>query len=42
MLTMYAGACITGAEIDRRATALVAAADRVTAESGGRKPNSSH
>ncbi|MFF3227531.1 helix-turn-helix domain-containing protein [Nocardia suismassiliense] len=38
VLTMYVGASITGAEIDRRGTALVAAADAVTAASGGRKP----
>ncbi|MEV4235702.1 helix-turn-helix domain-containing protein [Nocardia sp. NPDC049737] len=42
VLTMYVGASITGAEIDRRGTALVAAADRVTAESGGHKPDSNH
>ncbi|MFD6156070.1 helix-turn-helix domain-containing protein [Nocardia sp. NPDC060256] len=38
VLTMYVGASITGAEIDRRGTALVAAADAVTAASGGRRP----
>ncbi|WP_107656291.1 helix-turn-helix domain-containing protein [Nocardia suismassiliense] len=38
VLTMYVGASITGAEIDRRGTALAAAADAVTAASGGRKP----
>lgn len=38
VLTMYVGASITGAEIARRGAALVAAADRVTADSGGRKP----
>ncbi|MFD2418281.1 helix-turn-helix domain-containing protein [Amycolatopsis pigmentata] len=38
VMTMYVGAAITGAEIARRGTALVAAADAVTAESGGRKP----
>ncbi|WP_067862680.1 helix-turn-helix domain-containing protein [Nocardia shimofusensis] len=38
VLTMYVGASITGAEISRRGTALVAAADAVTAASGGRKP----
>ncbi|WP_330254513.1 helix-turn-helix domain-containing protein [Nocardia sp. NBC_00565] len=42
VLTMYVGAAITGAEIDRRGTALVAAADRVTAESGGRRPDANH
>lgn len=42
VLTMYVGAAITGAEIHRRGTALVAAADRVTAESGGRKPDADH
>jgi len=42
VLTMYVGASITGAEIDRRGTALVAAADRVTAESGGHKPDANH
>lgn len=38
VLTMYVGKAITGAEIARRGTALVAAADAVTARSGGRKP----
>lgn len=38
VLTMYVGAAITGAEIDRRGTALVAAADAVTTASGGRRP----
>lgn len=38
VLTMYVGKSITGAEIDRRGTALIAAADAVTAASGGRKP----
>ncbi|MEV0293685.1 helix-turn-helix domain-containing protein [Nocardia sp. NPDC050710] len=38
VLTMYVGASITGAEIDRRGTALVAAADAVTAAVGGTKP----
>ncbi|MEV6325489.1 helix-turn-helix domain-containing protein [Nocardia sp. NPDC051787] len=38
VLTMYVGASITGAEIARRGTALVAAADAVTASSGGHKP----
>ncbi|WP_378741998.1 helix-turn-helix domain-containing protein [Nocardia brasiliensis] len=38
VLTMYVGASITGAEIDRRGTALVAAADAVTAASGGQRP----
>jgi hypothetical protein len=38
VMTMYVGAAITGAEITRRGTALVAAADAVTAEAGGRKP----
>ncbi|MEU2036685.1 helix-turn-helix domain-containing protein [Nocardia amamiensis] len=38
VLTMYVGASITGAEIARRGAALVAAADAVTASSGGRKP----
>ncbi|MEU7142002.1 helix-turn-helix domain-containing protein [Nocardia sp. NPDC046473] len=38
VLTMYVGASITGAEIDRRGTALVAAADAVTTASGGRRP----
>ncbi|PXX58815.1 DNA-binding IclR family transcriptional regulator [Nocardia tenerifensis] len=39
VLTMYVGSSITGAEIDRRGTALVAAADAVTAASGGRGPS---
>ncbi|MGW4845064.1 helix-turn-helix domain-containing protein [Nocardia brasiliensis] len=39
VLTMYVGKSITGAEIDRRGTALIAAADAVTAASGGRKPS---
>jgi DNA-binding IclR family transcriptional regulator len=38
VLTMYVGRSITGAEIARRGAALVAAADAVTANSGGRKP----
>ncbi|GAB2680642.1 helix-turn-helix domain-containing protein [Nocardia goodfellowii] len=38
VLTMYVGASITGAEIDRRGKALVAAADAVTQASGGRRP----
>jgi DNA-binding IclR family transcriptional regulator len=38
VMTMYVGAPITGAEIARRGAALVAAADAVTAETGGRKP----
>ncbi|WP_405163513.1 helix-turn-helix domain-containing protein [Nocardia sp. NBC_01499] len=38
VLTMYVGASITGAEIDRRGTALVAAADAVTTASGGIRP----
>lgn len=38
VLTMYVGTSITGAEIDRRGTALVAAADAVTTASGGRRP----
>jgi hypothetical protein len=42
VLTMYVGTSITGAEIDRRGNALIAAADRVTAQSGGRKPGASH
>ncbi|MFI9508249.1 helix-turn-helix domain-containing protein [Nocardia sp. NPDC052566] len=40
VLTMYVGKPLTGAEISRRATALVAAADAVTLRSGGRKPHS--
>ncbi|WP_433664798.1 helix-turn-helix domain-containing protein [Nocardia sp. CA-128927] len=39
VLTMYVGTSITGAEIDRRGTALVAAADAVTTASGGRRPS---
>ncbi|WP_328399858.1 helix-turn-helix domain-containing protein [Nocardia sp. NBC_00403] len=42
VLTMYVGTAITGAEITRRGAALVAAADAVTAASGGRKPESPH
>ncbi|MEV6427811.1 helix-turn-helix domain-containing protein [Nocardia sp. NPDC051463] len=42
VLTMYVGAAITGAEIVRRGAALVAAADAVTAASGGRKPEPPH
>lgn len=38
VLTMYVGTSITGAEIARRGTALVAAADAVTAAAGGRRP----
>ena len=38
VLTMYVGKSITGAEIARRGAALVAAADAVTASSGGHKP----
>ncbi|WP_054813922.1 helix-turn-helix domain-containing protein [Nocardia arizonensis] len=38
VLTMYVGTSITGAEIERRGRALVAAADAVTATSGGRAP----
>ncbi|WP_280495951.1 helix-turn-helix domain-containing protein [Nocardia asiatica] len=38
VLTMYVGRSVTGAEIARRGGALVAAADAVTAKSGGRKP----
>ncbi|MFE9581864.1 helix-turn-helix domain-containing protein [Nocardia sp. NPDC006044] len=38
VLTMYVGKSITGAEIDRRGTALVAAADAVTIASGGNPP----
>lgn len=38
VLTMYVGKSITGAEIDRRGTALVAAADAVTTASGGNRP----
>ncbi|RJO73818.1 ArsR family transcriptional regulator [Nocardia panacis] len=41
VLTMYVGRSITGAEIARRGAALVAAADAVTARSGGRAPNRS-
>lgn len=39
VLTMYVGASITGADIARRGTALVAAADAVTAAAGGHKPD---
>lgn len=39
VLTLYVGGSITGSEIARRASALVAAADAVTAEVGGRPPN---
>ncbi|WP_194818251.1 helix-turn-helix domain-containing protein [Nocardia sp. XZ_19_385] len=43
VLTMHVGASITGAEIDRRGQALVAAADAVTEASGGRRlPHSTH
>lgn len=42
VLTMYVGASITGAEITRRGSALVTAADAVTTASGGRKPASTH
>ncbi|MFE7797388.1 helix-turn-helix domain-containing protein [Nocardia sp. NPDC057440] len=42
VLTMYVGTAITGAEITRRGAALVAAADAVTAASGGHKPTSPH
>lgn len=38
VLTLGVDAAITGAEIARRGTALVAAADAVTAEVGGRRP----
>ena len=38
VLTLYVGGAITGAEIERRAAALVAEADAVTAEVGGRSP----
>jgi hypothetical protein len=38
VLTLYVGGAITGAEIEHRAAALVAAADAVTAEVGGRSP----
>ncbi|MBH0776428.1 helix-turn-helix domain-containing protein [Nocardia bovistercoris] len=38
VLTMYVGRSITGAEIERRGRALAAAADAVTAASGGRHP----
>lgn len=38
VLTMYVGKSITRAEIARRGSALVAAADAVTAGSGGHKP----
>ncbi|WP_158890488.1 IclR family transcriptional regulator [Amycolatopsis anabasis] len=37
VLTLSVGEAITGAEIARRGAALVEAADRITAESGGRK-----
>ncbi|MEU7632204.1 helix-turn-helix domain-containing protein [Nocardia sp. NPDC049220] len=42
VLTMHVGASITGADIARRGTALVAAADAVTASSGGHKPLTNH
>nr|WP_280368710.1 ArsR family transcriptional regulator [Nocardia abscessus] len=38
VLTMYVGRSVTGAEIARRGSALVTAADAVTANSGGHKP----
>lgn len=38
VLTLYVGGAITGAEIARRAAALVAAADAVTEEAGGTPP----
>lgn len=38
VLTMYVGTSITGAEIARRGTALVAAADAVTTAAGGHRP----
>lgn len=38
VLTMYVGRAVTGAEIERRGTALAAAADAVTAAAGGRPP----
>ncbi|UGT61489.1 helix-turn-helix domain-containing protein [Nocardia asteroides] len=38
VLTMYVGKAVTGAEIERRGTALAAAADAVTAAAGGRPP----
>ncbi len=38
VLTLDVGGPITGAEIARRGAALVAAADAVTAEVGGRRP----
>jgi DNA-binding IclR family transcriptional regulator len=38
VLTLYVGDAITGAEIARRGAALVAVADAVTAEVGGRRP----
>ena len=41
VLTLYVGDSITGAEIARRGAALVAVADAVTAEVGGRVPVSS-
>lgn len=42
VLTLYVGGPITGREIERRAIALVAAADAVTAEVGGRIPVRTH
>ncbi|NMM86081.1 ArsR family transcriptional regulator [Rhodococcus sp. SRB_17] len=42
VLTLYVGGAISGAEIVRRATALVEAADAVTAEVGGRSPARNH
>jgi DNA-binding IclR family transcriptional regulator len=39
VLTLDVGAAITGAEIARRGAALVAAADAVTTEVGGRRPH---
>ncbi|KJF19473.1 ArsR family transcriptional regulator [Rhodococcus sp. AD45-ID] len=42
VLTLYVGGSITRSEIERRATVLVAAADAVTAEVGGRAPVRSH
>ncbi|MER6667317.1 helix-turn-helix domain-containing protein [Amycolatopsis japonica] len=41
VLTLSVGEPVTGAEIARRGAALVAAADAVTAESGGRRPTRS-
>ncbi|TVT27941.1 helix-turn-helix domain-containing protein, partial [Amycolatopsis rhizosphaerae] len=38
VLTMYVGEAVTGAEIARRGAALVATADAVTRDSGGRRP----